>query len=122
MDSLKKIVIGVVNRYWISEETSWTALGITIYDPSFWGKGYGSEALGIWCQYLFDNEPKFVRLDLRTWSGNIGMMKVAKKLGFKKEAVFRMARIVDGKYYDGLGYGILRSEWEEHYAKGFSMS
>ena len=122
VESLNESVIGMVNRYWISEGTNWTALGITIYYPEFWGKGYGSEALGIWCQYLFDNEPKFVRLDLRTWSGNIGMMKVAKKLGFKKEAVFRMARIVDGEYYDGLGYGILRTEWEEHYAKGFSMS
>jgi putative hydrolase of HD superfamily len=50
------------------------------------------------------------------------MMKVAKKLGFTKEAVFRMARIVEGEYYDGLGYGILRTEWEERYTKGFSMS
>ena len=120
--SLKNIVLGMVTRYWISEETNWPALGITIYDPEFWGKGIGYEALGLWCQYLFDNEPKFVRLDLRTWSGNIGMMKVAEKLGFTKEAVFRMARIVEGEYYDGLGYGVLRTEWEERYANGFSMS
>ena len=122
VESLQNIVIGMVSRYWISEETNWPAIGITIYDPEFWGKGYGYEAMGIWCQYLFDNEPKFVRLDMRTWSGNIGMMKVAKKLGFTKEAVFRMARIVEGEYYDGLGYGVLRTEWEERYAKGFSMS
>ena len=89
----------MVSRYWISKETNWPALGITIYDPEFWGEGFGYEALGIWCQYLFDNEPKFVRLDLRTWSGNIGMTKVAEKLGFTKEAVFRMARIVEGEYY-----------------------
>jgi RimJ/RimL family protein N-acetyltransferase len=115
-------VIGMVTRYWISKETNWTAIGISIYDPEFWGKGYGSEALGLWCQYLFDHEPKFVRLDLRTWSGNIGMIKVAQKLGFKEEAVFRMARIVEGEYYDGLGYGILRTEWEERYPEGFSAS
>jgi putative hydrolase of HD superfamily len=122
VDSLKNIFIGTVSRYWISKETNWPAIGIAIYDPEYWGKGLGYEALGIWCQYLFDNEPKFVRLDLRTWSGNIGMMKVAKKLGFTKEAVFRMARIVEGEYFDGLGYGVLRTEWEERYAKGFSMS
>jgi len=122
VDNLKNIVIGMVTRYWISEETNWPAIGITIYDPEYWGKGVGYEALGIWCQYLLDNEPEFVRLDMRTWSGNIGMMKVAEKLGFTKEAVFRMARIVEGEYYDGLGYGVLRTEWEEHYAKGFSAS
>jgi putative hydrolase of HD superfamily len=122
VDSLKNMVIGMVSRYWISEETNWPAIGITIYDPENWRKGFGYEALGIWCQYLFDNEPKFVRLDLRTWSGNIGMMRVAKKLGFTKEAVFRMARIVEGEYFDGLGYGVLRTEWEERYAKGFLIS
>jgi putative hydrolase of HD superfamily len=122
VDNLKNILIGMVTRYWISKETNWPAVGITIYDPEYWGKGVGYEALGIWCQYLFDNEPEFVRLDMRTWSGNIGMMKVAEKLGFTKEAVFRMARIVEGEYYDGLGYGVLRTEWEERYAKGFSMS
>ena len=122
VDDLKNIVIGMVSRYWISEETNWLAIGITIYDPEFWGKGFGYQAKGIWCQYLFDSEPKFVRLDMRTWSGNIGMMKVAKKLGFTKEAVFRMARIVEGEYYDGLGYGVLRTEWEERYAKGFASS
>jgi putative hydrolase of HD superfamily len=122
VNRLKNLVIGMVSRYWISEETNWPALGITIYDPEFWGKGFGYEALGIWCQYLFDNQPKFIRLDLRTWSGNIGMIKVAKKLGFTKEAVFRMARIVEGEYYDGLGYGVLRPEWEERYPKGFLQS
>ncbi|KAA3645083.1 MAG: N-acetyltransferase [Chloroflexi bacterium] len=122
VDSHEDEVIGMVSRYWISEETNWTAIGISIFDPKNWGKGYGYEALGLWCQYLFDNEPKFVRLDLRTWSGNIGMMKVAKNLGFTKEAVFRMARIVEGQYYDGVGYGILRKEWEERYPGSFSAS
>ena len=89
--------------------------------PSFGNKGYGYEALGLWCQYLFDSEPKFIRLDARTWSGNHGMMKLAEKLGFQQEAVFRKARIVGGEYYDGLGYGILREEWQTRYPKGFSI-
>ncbi len=50
------------------------------------------------------------------------MIKVAEKLGFTKEAVFRMARIVEGEYYDGLGYGVLRTEWEERFVKGFLMT
>lgn len=66
VDDHKNIVIGMVSRYWISEETNWSAIGIAIYDPELWGKGFGYEAMGTWCQYLFDNESKFIRLDLRT--------------------------------------------------------
>lgn len=121
-DAQTNDVLGMVSRYWISEETNWTALGIVIYNPRNWGKGYGYEALGLWCDYLFESEPKFVRLDLRTWSGNTGMIKLAEKLGFLQEARFRMARIVDGQYYDGLGYGILRDEWQQAHPDGFATS
>ncbi len=105
-------LIGTLSWYWQSEETNWLSIGIAIYDDGFWGKGLGEEALGIWCQYLLDTLPNIVRLDLRTWSGNTGMMVLAEKLGFQLEARFRKARIVDGKYYDSIGYGILREEWE----------
>lgn len=112
-------IMGMVTRYWISEETNWTAIGIIIWNPENWSKGYGYDALGLWCEYLFQAVPEFVRLDARTWSGNTGMMKLADKLGFTQEACFRNARIVGGKYYDGLGYGILREEWEACYPDGF---
>ena len=121
-DQSNNDLIGMVTRYWISRETNWSAIGIAIYDPDHWGKGYGYEALGLWCDYLFEAEPTFVRLDMRTWSGNIGMMKVAEKLGFLREATFRKARIVNDEYYDGLGYGILRDEWDTRYPDGFSAS
>lgn len=105
-------MLGKVTRYWISEETHWLALGIVIYDPNNWQGGYGTEAFSLWVDYLFHADPRLVRLGLRTWSGNHGMMALAGKLGFTKEAVFRKARIVNDEYYDGLGYGILREEWE----------
>lgn len=104
-------LIGSVTSYWESVETNWLCIGITIYDPHHWGQGIGAEAMKLWIDYLFQHRPELVRLDMRTWSGNQGLMHLAQKLGFKQEACFRQARIVDGKYYDGLGYGILRSEW-----------
>lgn len=104
-------LLGTVSSYWESIETQWLCIGITIYDPAFWGKGVGSEAMSLWIDYLFANRPEIVRLDMRTWSGNKGLMALAEKLGFTQEACFRKARIVDDQYYDGLGYGILRSEW-----------
>lgn len=113
--------IGTISWYWESKETNWLSVGLVVYNDAFWSKGIGYEALGLWGQYLFDEMPELVRLDLRSWSGNIGMMKLAKKLGYQLEATFRKARIVEGKYYDGVGYGVLRSEWDELYPKGFAQ-
>ncbi len=112
-------LIGQVSRYWISEETNWLAAGIVIYDPALWGHGLGFEALGLWTDYLFHGLPRIVRLDLQTWSGNTGMMRLAEKLGYRLEGRFRMARIVKGAYFDSVGYGILREEWQARYPQGF---
>ncbi len=112
-------MIGRVNWYWVGQETNWLAIGIGVYDSAIWGQGIGYEALGLWCEYLWAAMPAIVRLDMRTWSGNVRLMRLAEKLGFKEEARFRNARIVDGKYYDGMGYGILREEWHTLYPNGF---
>jgi RimJ/RimL family protein N-acetyltransferase len=112
-------VIGTVNWYWNGQETNWLAVGIALFDPASWGQGIGYAGLGLWCEYLWAALPQIVRLDLRTWSGNHGMMRLAEKLGFLQEACFRKARIVRGEYYDGLGYGVLREEWRARYPQGF---
>lgn len=113
-------ILGSVSRYWISQETNWSAVGIVIFDSASWGKGIGYEALGLWTDYLFTQFPDWVRLDLRTWSGNQGMIRLARKLGYSEEARFRKARIVDGDYFDGLGFGILRDEWQAQFSDGFA--
>lgn len=115
-------LVGTVSRYWQSPETRWLSVGISIYDPALWGRGIGHEALGLWCDYLLGAPLELARLDLRTWSGNVGMMRLAEKLGFQREATFRKARIVDGAFYDGLGYGVLREEWAARYPDGFAAS
>jgi putative hydrolase of HD superfamily len=119
-DSATNQLLGRVSWYWIDRETHWIAQGIVIFDPNCWGRGIGYEAFGLWGQYLFDVMPLIVRLDLRTWSGNPGMQQLARKLGYQAEARFRKARLVDGVYYDGLGFGILREEWDTHYPCGFA--
>jgi len=105
-------LIGQVSCYWVSKETLWLNIGIVIFDENFWGKGMGHMALNLWIERVFLTHPEIIRLGLTTWSGNTGMMNLAEKLGFKLEARFRKARIVKGEYFDSLGYGILRDEWE----------
>lgn len=113
-------MIGSVSWYWLGQETNWLALGISLYDPANWGKGYGYEALGMWCEYMLEANTSLVRLDFQTWSGNTAMMRLAEKLGFRLEARFRKARIVRDEYYDSIGFGVLRTEWEQMYPSGFS--
>ena len=103
-------LLGQVSWYWESEATDWRRMGIVIYDPANWCDGHGTEAMRLWTTYLF-NSTETARLDLATYSGNPGMMGVARKLGFREEGRFRKARVVNGRFYDSLVYGILREEW-----------
>ena len=112
-------LVGRVTSYWQSQETLWLSVGIDIFFKTRWGAGRGHEALGLWCEYLFDAMPNLARLDLRTWEGNERMVRLARRLGFQEEARFRKARVVDGRYFDALGFGILREEWAARYSDGF---
>lgn len=107
-------IIGEVNWYWKSKETLWMELGIVIFNEYYWGKGIGFKALKYWINEKFEENLKIIRLGISTWSGNKRMIKLSEKLGFKKEAVYRKARIVNGEYFDSVSFGILREEWESN--------
>lgn len=110
-DSADDELIGQVSWYWESEATDWRRMGMVLYDPARWNRGFGTQALRLWTTYLFTRTSS-ERLDLATYSGNPGMMRVAQKLGFREEGRFRKARVVGGRFYDSLVYGILREEWQ----------
>jgi RimJ/RimL family protein N-acetyltransferase len=50
-----------------------------------------------------------------------GMIRLAQKLGYRQEDRFRKARIVKGAYCDGLGYGILREDWQTQFPAEFAV-
>ena len=104
-------LIGEVSYYWKSLETNWMEIGIVIFDESYWGRGLGSQALKLWITELFKKHDDIVRIGFSTWSGNLGMVKLAAKLGMRQEACYQNARIVEGEYYDSVSYGLLRKEW-----------
>lgn len=88
-------------------------IGIVIFNEEYWGEGIGYIALKMWIDEIFNLNPKLIRIGLSTWSGNERMMKLAEKIGLKKEAVYRKARIVNNQYFDSISYGILKEEWKE---------
>ncbi|MEZ4614216.1 MAG: GNAT family protein [Caldilineaceae bacterium] len=114
-------MIGTVSADWEQQASQSINLGISIFDPAYWRQGIGYCALGLWTQYLFDELPALVRLGLRTWSGNVGMVRLAQKLGFQEEMRLRQARIVNDTYFDAVGYGVLRTEWLARYPRGFGV-
>ncbi len=103
--------IGSVSRYWVDEHAQWLDAGIAIYESRHWNKGYGSEALALWVDHLFEAMP-LRRVGLRTWDGNRRMIRVARGLSFRQEAAFRDAAVVGRRVYDRLVFGLLRREWQ----------
>ena len=95
---LDEKAVGMVSKNWIDEATRWLEVGIVIYDSSKWSGGYGTAALQIWINHIFQNTDKLEHIGLTTWSGNPSMMHVAEKLGFQKEAQIRKVRYYNGKY------------------------
>ena len=108
-------IIGMVNYYWENQKTRWLDVGIDIYDPDYWKRGLGTEALTLWITHLF-NVFDIGRIGLRTWSGNQRMMRCAEKLGMKLEGRLRRCRYYQGHYYDSISYGVLKEEWNERSA------
>lgn len=104
-------VIGYVGYYWEYEKTKWLEAGIVIYDPAYWSGGYGTKALSLWVEHLFQTLD-IPRVGITTWSGNERMMKLAQKLGMQLEGRMRKCRYYNGVYYDSIRMGILREEWE----------
>lgn len=105
-------LIGMVSYYWEHEPSLWLEMGILIYEPTYWSGGYGTKALTMWIDHLFNKMP-LVRVGLTTWSGNTRMIRVAEKLGMTMEARIRKVRYWEGVYYDSIRMGILREEWEQ---------
>jgi len=106
-------ILGEVSWYWKSKETNWLEIGVVIFNENYWSKGIGYQAMILWINEIFDLFPEIVRIGFTTWSGNLGMMKLGEKLKFNKEAVYRKARIVNGKYFDSVSYGILKEDWNK---------
>lgn len=82
---------------------------ILLGDKSAWGKGYGEEAGRLICAHGFA-VLNLHRIHCGTFASNIGMMRLAEKLGMQREGVQRQAVFKNGNYVDVVLYGLLRSE------------
>ena len=85
-------------------------VGYQIFEGKNRGKGYATQALGLFCDYIVQST-QVNRLELRIATENTPSEKVAIKLGFKLEGTHREAAYSKGKLHDMHVYALLRKEW-----------
>ncbi len=92
-----------------SHRLAWLAIGIG--EPEARGMGYGSEAMRLILRYAFE-ELNLHRVSLNVFEYNQRAVRVYEKLGFTEEGRMRHHIHRDGRWWDVVFFGILKSEWE----------
>jgi len=95
-------------------EIDWTSrsavTGISIYNPEYWGKGYGQESMNLILGFAFRNL-NLNRVELETFDFNKRAQRCYLKVGFKEVGRRRKAKFIDDKYHDDIIMDILKEEW-----------
>lgn len=76
----------------------------------FQGNGYGSEAIELLKQYIFE-ELNMNRIFLNILEYNTKSIKLFEKMGFIQEGIKRKAIFKNGKYNDLIVYSLLKEEY-----------
>jgi len=101
--------IDLVNIDWKNRVAE---LGIVIGDEEKLGKGFGSEALMLLEEFVF-NRLNLNKLQLTVHDYNKGAYKCYSKCGFKEEGRIRENFFINGRYTDIIHMGILKREYEK---------
>lgn len=86
-------------------------VGIAIGEPEYWGQGYGADAMRVLVRYGF-SELNLHRVNLDVFADNPRAVKSYENAGFVKEGVMPSFTMRDGRRWDIVFMGILRSDWE----------
>ena len=104
------LLIGTTGFKEVNIPSRSATLFVVIGDKTYWGKGYGTDALITFVSFLF-TQWNFHRISLDTWDENIRAIKAYEKVGFKIEGRLREARFVLGNYHDVILMGLLQEEF-----------
>jgi RimJ/RimL family protein N-acetyltransferase len=80
--------------------------------PEWRGRGVGSRAQWLLCQYLFKHTTTR-RIEAGTQPENRSEQRVLERLGFRHEGTLRSAEFRDGDWRDVVVFGLLRGELTE---------
>ncbi len=110
IDDEKGTPIGTIQLYDFNEQDKSCKLGIRIGDRNYWGKGYGEDAVKTLIEYAF-MKIDIYRVTLKVYEYNERAVNCYLKCGFSKEGRTRQSAYIDGKFYDEIIMGALKSDF-----------
>ncbi len=125
IDTKDGVHIGGVNSYLIDAKYNWIpgrkgkglyTLGIDICESSYWYRGYGTQAFSAFILYM--NSQGITDLFTQTWSGNLPMLALAKRLGFAEVNRVKNYRVVRGRRYAALTFKLNMKKFNGFFEKG----
>lgn len=99
--------VSIFNIDWINRNGE---LGINLPNPSYWGQGYGQEAVKLMCQFSF-TELNLEKVTAHVLEINIGSQKCMERNEFSKDGTLRNHVFVDGKYENMTIFSILQHDF-----------
>lgn len=85
-------------------------LGICLFDRSYWGKGYGQEALNRVVRFVF-KKLRMHYIEAGIYQGNRSSVRLFKKCGFRKVAVYRDKYRYDASFRPVLIFGRINPDF-----------
>jgi RimJ/RimL family protein N-acetyltransferase len=97
-------------RTWDRKHVS-ANVGIGLGEKDLWGKGYGTEAVQLLLQIVFDHQG-WHRAELYTLAENKRAIRSAKKCGFRRCGIEHESSYYEGGYHDVVEMEQLKAEWD----------
>jgi RimJ/RimL family protein N-acetyltransferase len=107
-------ILGDIGVHFLDSGKEQVELGCT-FDKKFQGKGYATEAMKETIHFLFNILHKR-RIIVSTDPRNIKAIRLAERLGFRKEALCKESIRIHGEWADDLQYAVLKDEWMQYHA------
>lgn len=104
-----KELIGTCGYYDWNKTARRAEIGYDL-DPAYWGQGIMTEALRAMLGYGF-KEMELNRIQAIIDSKNTRSIRLAQRLGFKKEGVLRQNSYFNGQFRDDAIFSLMKKEW-----------
>jgi len=98
----------VINQ--MDEDNRSASIRIALFNPQYFGKGYGTEAMKLAVDYGFKHG-NLHRIELGVYDFNPRAIHVYEKVGFKLEGTLRDTLLWEGEYHNEYIMSILENEW-----------
>jgi RimJ/RimL family protein N-acetyltransferase len=110
IETLDRVYIGGIDIHGIDWVARHGEIGVVIGDKSFWGKGYGTDAMHVLLRFAFE-KLNLHRVHLRVYDFNHRAIASYEKCGFKREGVLRDQHYAAGQYHNVILLGLLESDY-----------